>query len=147
MTVTLYLIKLIDVRKILYKILMNIGFYIKLSSDLNQQLNEKAKTTNNGSFLKLFKTRVLSSLKIAGLRPRIFKLDKTPMFGLTLHIKKISYFLSKKQANFNTGKFRVDVLYSSISFHLLPAGVRSRSNIHLNQDRFPIYILINYFEL
>ena len=32
MTVTLYLIKLIDVRKILYKILMNIGFYIKLSS-------------------------------------------------------------------------------------------------------------------
>ena len=32
MTVTLYLITLIDVRKILYKILMNIGFYIKLSS-------------------------------------------------------------------------------------------------------------------
>ena len=29
MTVTLYLIKLIDVRKILYKVLMNIGFYIK----------------------------------------------------------------------------------------------------------------------
>ena len=32
MTVTLYLIKHIDVGKILYKILMNIGFYIKLSS-------------------------------------------------------------------------------------------------------------------
>ena len=32
MTVTLYLIKRIDVRKILYNILMNIGFYIKLSS-------------------------------------------------------------------------------------------------------------------
>ena len=33
----------------------------------------------NGSFLKLFKTltaRVLSSLKILALRPRIFKLDK-----------------------------------------------------------------------
>ena len=29
MTVTLYLIKLIDIRKILYKILMNIRFYIK----------------------------------------------------------------------------------------------------------------------
>ena len=32
MTVTLYLMKLIDVRKILYKILMNMGFYKKLSS-------------------------------------------------------------------------------------------------------------------
>ena len=32
MTVTLHPIKLIDVRKILYKILMNIGFYIKWSS-------------------------------------------------------------------------------------------------------------------
>ena len=46
-------------------------------------MNEKAKTTNNGSFLKLFKTltaRVLSSLKIRGLRPRISKLDKTLLF-------------------------------------------------------------------
>ena len=35
MMVTLYLqIKLTDVRKILCKILMNIGFYIKLSSQL-----------------------------------------------------------------------------------------------------------------
>ena len=43
----------------------------------------KQKTTNNGSFLKLFKTlttRVLASLKILGLRPRIFKLDKTLLF-------------------------------------------------------------------
>ena len=42
-------------------------------------MNEKAKTTNNGSFLKLFKTltaHVLSSLKILRLRPQIFKLDK-----------------------------------------------------------------------
>ena len=41
-------------------------------------MREKAKTTNNGSFLKLFKTltaRVLLSLKIIGQRPRIFKLD------------------------------------------------------------------------
>ena len=33
--------------------------------------------------MKLFKTltaRVLSSLNILGLRPRIFKLDKTPLF-------------------------------------------------------------------
>ena len=39
-------------------------------------MNEKAKTTNNGSFLKLFKTltaRDLSSPNIFGLRPRIFK--------------------------------------------------------------------------
>ena len=76
MMVTLYLIKLIDVRKntrilrihrILYKRTC-MGFYIKFHP--NQQLNEKAKTTNNGSFLELFKTltaRVLSSLKIIGL--------------------------------------------------------------------------------
>ena len=42
-------------------------------------MNEKAKTTNSGSFLKLFKTltaRVLSlRLKILGLRPRIIKLN------------------------------------------------------------------------
>ena len=42
MTVTLYLIKLIDVRKIFDKILTNIGFYIKLSS-YNWQLNVKTK--------------------------------------------------------------------------------------------------------
>ena len=30
------------------------GFYIKFHP--NEQLNEKAKTTNNGLFLKLFKT-------------------------------------------------------------------------------------------
>ena len=64
------------------RILINIGFYInehgilyKISS--NKQLNEKAKTTNNGSFLKLFKTltaRVLSSLKILGLLSRILNL-------------------------------------------------------------------------
>ena len=62
-------LKLIDVRNILYKTLMNIGFYIGFHP--NQQLNKKAKTTNNGSLLKLFKTltaRVLSSLKILGLR-------------------------------------------------------------------------------
>ena len=56
------------------------GFYIKFHP--NQQLNEKSKT-NNGSFLKLFKTptaRVLSSLEILGLRSRIFKLDKTLLF-------------------------------------------------------------------
>ena len=33
---------------------MNMGFYIKFH--LNYQLSEKAKTTNNGSFFKLFKT-------------------------------------------------------------------------------------------
>ena len=57
------------------------GFYIKFHP--NYQLNEKAKTTNNGSFLKLFKTltaRVLTSLKILWLRPRIFRLDKTLLF-------------------------------------------------------------------
>ena len=46
------------------------GFYIKFHP--NQQLNEKAKTSNNGSFLKLIKTltaRVLSSLKSLGLTP------------------------------------------------------------------------------
>ena len=67
MTVTLYLIKLIHVRKntnehrILYK----------------RTLNEKAKTTNNG-----LTARVLSSQEILGLRPRIFKLDKTLPFVL-----------------------------------------------------------------
>ena len=57
------------------------GFYVKFHS--NWQLNEKAKTTNNGSFLKLFKTltaHVFSSLKIIRLRPRTFKLDKTLLF-------------------------------------------------------------------
>ena len=54
------------------------GFYIKFHP--NQQLNEKAKTTNNGSFLKLLTARVLSSLKILGLRPQIFKLAKTLLF-------------------------------------------------------------------
>ena len=46
---------------------MNMGFYIKFHP--NYQLNEKAKTTKNGSFLKLFKTltaRVLSSQKLLG---------------------------------------------------------------------------------
>ena len=59
---------------------MNIVFYINERGILYKiSLNEKAKTTNNGSFLKLFKiltTRVLSSLKILGLkRTRVFKLD------------------------------------------------------------------------
>ena len=48
---------------------MNMGFYIKFHP--NYQLNEKAKTTNNGAFLKLLKTltaRVLSSLKILAVR-------------------------------------------------------------------------------
>ena len=82
--------KQIDVRKILYKIIIK---YLKSNNEhrilykivilANLQLNEKAKTTNNGAFLKLFKTltaRVLSSLKIIGLRPRTFKLDKTLLF-------------------------------------------------------------------
>ena len=43
------------------------GFYVKFHS--NWQLNEKAKTTNNGSFLKIIR-----------LRPRTFKLDKTLLF-------------------------------------------------------------------
>ena len=67
------------------RILMNIGFYknehgILYKISFKLAIDEKAKTTNNGSFLKLFKTltaRVLSSPKIHGLRPRIFKLDKT----------------------------------------------------------------------
>ena len=46
----------------------------------------------NGSFLKLFKTltaRVLSNLKIIGLRPRIFKLDNTLLFVRVLNIMQI----------------------------------------------------------
>ena len=50
-------------------------FYIKFHP--NYQMNYKAKTTNNGSIFKTLTTRVLSSLKILGLRLRIFKLDKT----------------------------------------------------------------------
>ena len=48
------------------------GFYIKCNH--NWQLNEKAKRTNNGSFLNMFKTltaHVLSSLKILGIKYRV----------------------------------------------------------------------------
>ena len=82
MTVTLYLIKLIDVRRILGFYIneqLNMGFYIKFHP--NWQLNAKTKTTNNGSFLKLFKTRtarVLSSLEILGQRPNI----TSPIFNI-----------------------------------------------------------------
>ena len=62
MTVTLCLKKAIDVRKILYKILMNIGFYIL-------------------------------SLKMLGLRPRIFKLDKN-LFK-TFHLHVLPFITSK----------------------------------------------------
>ena len=57
------------------------GFYRKFHP--NYQLNEKAKTINKGSLLRLFKTvtvRVLSRLNIIGLRPRIFKHDKALLF-------------------------------------------------------------------
>ena len=64
---------------------MNIRFYINEHGILYKiSLNEKAKRTNNGSFLKLFKTLTarafLSSLKIIGLIPRISKLYKTLLF-------------------------------------------------------------------
>ena len=41
------------------------GFYIKFHPmiEIELQLNEKAKTTNNGSFLKLFKTLTARVLK------------------------------------------------------------------------------------
>ena len=48
--------------------------------ETQNKAKRKAKTINNGSFLKLFKTlsaRVLSRLKIRRRSPRIFRLDKT----------------------------------------------------------------------
>ena len=91
---------------------MNMGFYIKFHP--NQQLNEKPKTTNNGSFLKLFKTltaRVLSSPKLLGLRPRIFKLDKTVRV-LNIIQKLISNSRGKHKANqYHDGDFIPDKTY------------------------------------
>ena len=71
---------LTGVIKILYKITNEHRILYKIVILISKK---KAKTTNNGSFLKLFKTltaRVLSSLKILRLRLEIFKLDKALPF-------------------------------------------------------------------
>ena len=109
-------------------------------------MNEKAKTTNNGSFLKLFKTltaRVLSSLKILWLRPWIFKLDKTLLWVFqTLH-KSIVSIQQAVKTMISIRHVCGETLHDGSAFHsqFLVSISQANFNIHgfeflcLNQHR------------